>query len=729
MAYEYYNASYMCRCNRTTKLYTSPTDIMPTIGSVLERGATFVSERSALVGRLVLMHISSPLGKNSENVPYGCWCPREVLDIVPIEEETPKSPEPVQADDSMAIDDYVYIKTPNVLLYKTKDAKTPIARGFKAGQIINVSRRIIFNNNGIREVRYQIADDQPNESDSEIAGYWIAATPGIQLGSTISHNISLLDVNTPDSPAISDQTASAETVSDQSSNADIQVEDNRRLDDLEGELDSLYSSYGVSYTASAADVSLQSGPIGRMTFVHGMPFQYTYITDRRRNVTTRFGRTAENKKYDGNEDSYGHTFARNIAANMPIIILVPGIPKYLTAAGGGGIGSDRASSIRNTFSGFWSDLTSTEEDGLISDIQEASGTFDYFSFERDIESYHNYVNALCQTSAAMMDLKDTNLYFDGRNHGSCSSFDWKNYNTSAAHDYGMFSEVVGLDEGVSFAYDPLSSVSDTITNSTTESQFASKLNSISSSARELQFLLGQGGVTGDMFGIADNEASIDSAVQQAGGLGGVLSRAKDFIMNTAEGFNIRFPEIWSDSSHTRSYDIDMHFITPYATAFCKWRYVLVPFFHLFAMAAPQAPDNMSVYGRPFIIKAFSKGYFNVELGIIESLTWKRFGDGDMISSDGVPTQLDVSISFKDLYHVLTASHTMGASAMAAFFNNTGLMDMLGTLSGVDMNRVGLPDRIALYLGASKNAVMGLGGNFMQHIQDRTADFLERHWFM
>ena len=101
----------------------------------------------------------------------------------------------------------------------------------------------------------------------------------------------------------------------------------------------------------------------------------------------------------------------------------------------------------------------------------------------------------------------------------------------------------------------------------------------------------------------------------------------------------------------------------------------------------------------------------------------------MISSDGVPTQLDVSISFKDLYHVLTASHTMGASAMAAFFNNTGLMDMLGTLSGVDMNRVGLPDRIALYLGASKNAVMGLGGNFMQHIQDRTADFLERHWFM
>ena len=91
--------------------------------------------------------------------------------------------------------------------------------------------------------------------------------------------------------------------------------------------------------------------------------------------------------------------------------------------------------------------------------------------------------------------------------------------------------------------------------------------------------------------------------------------------------------------------------------------------------------------------------------------------------------MDISVSFKDLYHVLTASHTQGATAMAAFFNNTGLLDMLGTLSGVDMNRVGLPQRLSLYLSTSTNTLMGLPGNFMQHLQDNVANFIERTWFL
>ena len=57
------------------------------------------------------------------------------------------------------------------------------------------------------------------------------------------------------------------------------------------------------------------------------------------------------------------------------------------------------------------------------------------------------------------------------------------------------------------------------------------------------------------------------------------------------------------------------------------------------------------------------------------------------------------------------------------------MDMIGTLSGVNMNRVDLTERIQLYLSASSNALLGLGDNFMSHIQDRVANFLQRHWFL
>ena len=162
----------------------------------------------------------------------------------------------------------------------------------------------------------------------------------------------------------------------------------------------------------------------------------------------------------------------------------------------------------------------------------------------------------------------------------------------------------------------------------------------------------------------------------------------------------------------------MHFIAPYATNYCKWRYVTCPFLLLFTMAAPHAPSSQSVYGRPFLIRAFSLGYFNVENGIIESITWKRFGDGDMISQNGIPTQIDVSISFKDLYHVLTMGNTAGLSNMGAYFANTGFMDLIGTLSGVNINYLTLGERISFYVSTSMNMVKDIPSTFMRTIQDR-----------
>src|SRR5699024_12133075 len=51
------------------------------------------------------------------------------------------------------------------------------------------------------------------------------------------------------------------------------------------------------------------------------------------------------------------------------------------------------------------------------------------------------------------------------------------------------------------------------------------------------------------------------------GLQNVVDRIGNWMTNTIHGMNMRFPEIWSDSQNSRSYDIDMHFIAPYATNF------------------------------------------------------------------------------------------------------------------------------------------------------------------
>ena len=168
----------------------------------------------------------------------------------------------------------------------------------------------------------------------------------------------------------------------------------------------------------------------------------------------------------------------------------------------------------------------------------------------------------------------------------------------------------------------------------------------------------------------------------------------------------------------------MKFVAPYATPFCIWRYVLVPFVHILSLAAPRSTRRVNSYVAPFLIRAFSKGYFNVEMGMITGITWKRFGDGDMISADGVPTQIDVTVDFKDLYHALTIS-PWKTTNLGLFFNNTGLIDLLGTLSGVNMNRISMADRLQLYGFAIDRTVKDIGTNLMRHVNDRVRNTFDK----
>ena len=488
----------------------------------------------------------------------------------------------------------------------------------------------------------------------------------------------------------------------------------------------LYKKYNMTYLGE----SLMSIPIGRMTFVHGMPFQYTYLTDRRLNNNTAYSKEPTgNFIKSGNLDMYGRMFAGDIAANTPICSIVPGIPVFLTNIKQSLFGVD--SNASNKERGGWLPVLSQVTDFNIGDAiksiidQNDDKAYQYYSMEVNTTEYFNFVNALCQTTARFMGLG--NIAYRNR---SCTAFDWSNYNQAAEQDYSMFEEVAGMNNGISFAFDPMSSISDTLNNSTKDSDLAGMLNGLSEKARELEFMLGTGGISLDIVNSSDYEAALASVSDGVlSGIRNPLSVISSFISNATHGMNVRFPEMWSDSTLSRSYDIDMKFITPYATQFCKWRYVIVPFLHLFCLAAPQSKDTIMNYSRPFLIKAYSRGYFNVEMGLIDSIQWKRYGEGDMISEDGVPTEIDVSISFHDLYQQLAISLFHGAEGsekdiamnmqrIAVFFNNSGLMDMLGSLSGVNTNRFNLGEKLSLFASTAIGAFSATGSNVLSHISDR-----------
>lgn len=742
---EFVTNTIMCKAVRTTRLYQSVYDTKYS-DVVLPESSTFLSKKQYKSDASMMYYISE--SKNG-NAPEGYWCPDANLQIIPVIVEDPK-PESIDPNGIKSVDCDFVVKASGVKTYATFSTTKECPNGLQVGDTLKCDKMIEVTINGVDETRYRIAN--VGGVDQTLEGVWVASDRAIGKKdgkSIVLHNPVITKQSAPVRKASRTQSRAASQASNNGGGTTYTAPSGETFQGVETEtfttesgtnvtvskvdvtnvknLEDLYERYGFDYYGVTTTESLMGVPVGRMLFVHGMPFQYTYITDRRPHASERYGKSAfedeQGPVKSGTTDMYGRSFAKDIAANMPIATIIPGKPKFLTSVRSGMFARGDEGDARDAWTNVFQTASDSDAFGsVLAGLQDIDGDYQYYSLEIDTATYFEYVNSLCRTSARLMGLSKV------RYRGvTCDNMDWGQYNKGTEQDYNMLEEVLGLAGGVSFAFDPESSVSDTIGNTTTESQFAQFFDDISGKVRELEFILGYSGSGFNEWIDSANYKEAATSELKTGAFSGAanaISRIGDWMENTAHGMNMRFPEIWQNSSHTRSYDIEMHFLTPYATAFCKWRYVLVPFFHIFALAAPKSDTNMSQYSTPFLIRAYSKGYFNVEMGIIESLTWKRFGDGDMISEDGVPTQIDVTVSFKDLYHVLAMTNMYakvdgtGVSNVQNFFNNTGLMDLIGTLSGVNMNRVSLQERISMFASSNADALGSLGGNFMRHISDR-----------
>lgn len=753
--------SYMCRTSRPSRAYKYP-DQPEGDYIVLGAGLMFLSGERRSYSAVRYYKISSRVSTDVE-FPVDYWVAEDVVDCTEIEEEVDEVEMP-SADDSIAYDEYILITGAAATIYESKDSSSTITHRLSVGDIVHVTKQIRVSINGKDELRYLIEES----SDPDTVGKWLLGdytvdTHGYQIRYHSPIRVAsayTAKERTGDIPqSIKDKLD--KVMSDDKTLGDKIGTDGRPIDKTGTEsdvvttgdtiLENIDDSYGYTETDDAQTwldeyelydtrgLSLMDVPIGRMNFVHGMPFQYTYLTDRRQHASSDYGQDSlpadgSAVDRDNSPDLYGRVFAKEIAGNMPIAVIVPGVPVFMTNVSQGLKGYRSGRENRQNLLPIFDNLTDTEFASVIENaLNDGDGeTYQYYGMQVDTVEFFSYVNAQTQTAARLMGIADE-VYCGQK----CGNFDWAKYNRSVEQDFSMFEDIVGISNGVSVAFDPMSSITDTLSNDTSESQFAGMISGLKNTATELEFLTGMAGI-GNVIDSTNYEAATAGLTNSGGLLAGAanaVSRLGALVKNTMHGMNVRFPKLWSDSSYSKSYSIDMRFITPYATAFCKWRYVLVPFLTLFSAAAPQSPDSIVNYKRPFLIRAFSKGYFNVEMGMINSINWKRFGDGDMISADGVPTQIDVSIDFEDLYQQLaiskftgSTSTTVDGNAVAVFFNNTGLMDLIGTLSGVNMNRITLGERLQLYATSAIGAFAATGGNFMQHIQNRCANVVERYLY-
>lgn len=183
--------------------------------------------------------------------------------------------------------------------------------------------------------------------------------------------------------------------------------------------------------------------------------------------------------------------------------------------------------------------------------------------------------------------------------------------------------------------------SESFSNSTGETEVGRKLKEASQSgkAREHGWFGGLAEKVGDVVG-----KTIDVVTAGAFRAEGVISAATGQAMYA-------IPEVWQDSSFSRSYNFSLQLRSPYGDPISIFQSLYVPLAMLLAGTLPrQAGNNM--YSSPFIVRAYSKGQFSIPYGIIESLSVKRGGEEFGWTQDGLPKAIDIEFSIKDLTPVM-----------------------------------------------------------------------------
>jgi putative transposase len=138
---------------------------------------------------------------------------------------------------------------------------------------------------------------------------------------------------------------------------------------------------------------------------------------------------------------------------------------------------------------------------------------------------------------------------------------------------------------------------------------------MSDTAKEIQFIAGN--ALGTQVDALSNEnysetlSSINSVIDNYLAGSSVLKGLSGNMTTVLSGGKLVFPELWSDSDCSRSYDIDLKLRSPDCDSVSVYMNIIVPFIHLLAMTAPRQM-SANGYSAPFLVRAFYKGCFNEE---------------------------------------------------------------------------------------------------------------------
>lgn len=255
-------------------------------------------------------------------------------------------------------------------------------------------------------------------------------------------------------------------------------------------------------------------------------------------------------------------------------------------------------------------------------------------------------------------------------------------NTDAAgvSDYFLANLADGSD-WVSFRVNNTGPAIDTFGNSTAKSSLASKINDLSSSARDLKINFAGGNI--DSLGIADTFATAVGSI-----LDNIATGLKIEGLAVAAGNAfVDIPDHWSESTANLSkttYSFTL--ISPYGNIISQTLYLYLPLCCLLAGALPLATGKQS-HTSPFLCEIFDRGRRTTRLGVIDSLTITRGTSNLSFNNDDHPMAIDVSFTVADLSSVVAMPILPGFSIIPSsglFDPDNNFTDYMMTLSSMSL---------------------------------------------
>ena len=496
--------------------------------------------------------------------------------------------------------------------------------------------------------------------------------------------------------------------------------------------------------------------------IFGAPYQFLPTTDCRIIPGDNNGSGSTSARFSENLELAGYEFTEKILSRMPLLFITPGNTSFM-----GGSSENARTALIGQLDEAYVDKD-ISENSLRAMLEDYNGKL--YTIMPAYAEYFNYVNPMCRAGAIFLGLAgnvdDTkNKRLNGK---TLDVFHWGIYKgqdytpyieeedtilgDQAAEDaeqaetpeettdgtkpeedikskynweerdnvfeepeegsFKDFQQAMYYGNAIPFYINSEASFQDSFSNETTDSTLSSTINALSDRAREIQFLLGTASsAVGEAFDkvdgtLTDVKEQINNIVSKVAGGNSIFTTIANSVKTIVSGGRLLFPQIWSNSQFTKSYNISIKLTTPSYDKFSWWLNIYVPLCHLMALVLPRS-EYVNSYTTPFLIKAFYRGMFNIDMGIITEMSFNRGKEGSW-TKDGLPTVVDVSFSIQDLYT------GMGMTSLGAMFKGTTLqnvseMDYIANLCGININEPDLFRMVTLW--ATFN------------LKDRITDFL------